>query len=176
MQDVNVVIVFCSRKGAVERLALAAAVGAVQGRANIRLRWLRESADDATIASDPEWKENRERMIREYVTPRETDASWADAVIVGIPERVGLRSPELKDYLDSLAALASQGKLAARVGLGFCSSPAGSAEALCSALSKLGLISSGSAPVMQSTEDARLLGRQIAETARAKKREAHAPA
>jgi len=45
MQDVNVVVVFYSRTGSTERLALAAAVGAVQGRALIRLRRLPDSAE-----------------------------------------------------------------------------------------------------------------------------------
>ena len=45
MQDVNVLVVFPTRGEWMERLALAAAVGAVQGRANIRLRCLEAAAD-----------------------------------------------------------------------------------------------------------------------------------
>ena len=85
MQDVNVLVVFYSRFGATERLALAAAVGAVQGRANIRLRRLADTADETTIAGVPGWRENRDRMNREYVTPREADVSWANAILLGIP-------------------------------------------------------------------------------------------
>jgi len=65
MQDVNVVIVFDSRDESIERLALAAAVGAVQGRAFIRLRRFPGTPDH-----------------REYVTPRDADAEWADAFLV----------------------------------------------------------------------------------------------
>ena len=43
-QDVNVLVVFWSRTGVTEKLALAAALGAVQANANIRFRWLREAA------------------------------------------------------------------------------------------------------------------------------------
>lgn len=69
MQDVNVVIVFDSRDESMERLALAAAVGAVQGRAFIRLR---------RFPGTPEH--------REYVMPRDTDAEWAHAILlVGEP-------------------------------------------------------------------------------------------
>ena len=82
---VNVLVVFYSRFGATERLALAAAVGAVQGRANIRLRRLADAADEGTIASMPGWLESRKRMNRQYVTPREADVGWADAILVGIP-------------------------------------------------------------------------------------------
>jgi hypothetical protein len=85
MQDVNVLVVFYSRFGATERLALAAAVGAVQSRANIRLRRLADAADENTIAALPGWRENRDRMNREYVTPREADVGWADAILLGIP-------------------------------------------------------------------------------------------
>jgi hypothetical protein len=63
MQDVNVMVVFNDASS--EPLALAAAVGAVQGRANIRLRRLRP-ADDM-----------------EYVAPRDADAEWADAILMG---------------------------------------------------------------------------------------------
>ena len=59
MQDMNVLVVFCSRTGRTEKLALAAAVGAVQARANIRLRWLREAADDrGGRRTASAWREN----------------------------------------------------------------------------------------------------------------------
>ena len=102
MQDINVLVVFCSRTGRTEKLALAAAVGAVQARANIRLRWLREAADDRTIESLPEWKENRERMEKEYIAPRAVDAEWADAIMIAARGSASSASRELKDYLGSL--------------------------------------------------------------------------
>lgn len=49
-----------------EPLALAAAVGAVQARANIRLRRLSPAAD------------------MEYVAPRDADAEWAEAILIGV--------------------------------------------------------------------------------------------
>jgi NAD(P)H dehydrogenase (quinone) len=102
MQDMNVLVVFHSRTGVTEKLALAAAVGAVQAKANIRLRWLREAVDDRTVAAVPGWKENRERMEREYIAPREVDAEWADAIVIG----ANGTEPELKEYLGSLAGKA----------------------------------------------------------------------
>lgn len=83
------VVVFDSSDAHIEKLALAAAVGAVQGRANIRLR-----RADGTPESP------------EYVKPREADALWADAVISGAPSGCGL---------ESLQAFAD-GKLAGKVG------------------------------------------------------------
>lgn len=93
----NAVITFYSRRGRTEKLALAAAVGAVQARANIRLRRLPETADEAAIAADPEWRENHARMNREYIAPREIDADWADVVILALPQGFDAR-----DYVDSL--------------------------------------------------------------------------
>lgn len=82
MVQINVVVVFYSRYGATEELALAAGVGAVQAHANIRLRRLKDLADAETIARDPRWTENLERMNRDYIAPREIDVEWADVLLV----------------------------------------------------------------------------------------------
>jgi hypothetical protein len=111
MGDVNILVTFWSRTGVTERLALAAALGAVQAKAKIRLRWLRETVDDRELGSIPEWRENRERMGKEYVAPREADVPWADGLIVAIPSSLSPDAPELKTYLDTLAAAHREGKL-----------------------------------------------------------------
>ena len=106
MTPVNVVVVFYSRYGETERLALAAGVGVIQARANLRLRRLKDLTDSETIASDPRWKENLERMTPEYIAPREVDAEWADAILVAsCPDSPG----ETERYLESLKTL--RGKL-----------------------------------------------------------------
>jgi|SRR5262245_32489543 len=76
---VNVLVIFQSNCGNTEKLALAAAVGAVQARALIRLRRLPDSGADL-----PECKEALTRMRREYVPPTPADTAWADLVIVGM--------------------------------------------------------------------------------------------
>ena len=106
----NCMIVFWSRYGATERVALAAAVGAVQGRANIRLRWLKEDSCDA---SDQEWVENRARMEAEYIQPRPIDLEWAEYVVLASPDRVGGGSVEWQSFLRSVS-----GKKVLRIGLG----------------------------------------------------------
>ena len=101
MAEINVVVVFYSRHGNTEQLALAAGVGAVQAHANIRLRRLKDLADAETIARDPRWTENLERMNRDYIAPREIDAEWADAILVAsCPE--SLR--ETEKYVEELLA------------------------------------------------------------------------
>ncbi|MGD1071086.1 MAG: hypothetical protein ABSB15_13180 [Bryobacteraceae bacterium] len=87
MQDVNVVVLFASRGEATERLALAAAVGAVQGRAKIRLRCLEAAAD------------------REFVAPRGSDVEWADAILAVMPAESDDAAHALELYFDSLPAL-----------------------------------------------------------------------
>jgi NAD(P)H dehydrogenase (quinone) len=80
--SVNVMVVFYSRYGETERLALAAGLGAVEARANLRLRRLKDLADAATIERDPRWAENLERMLADYIPPREIDVDWADVILV----------------------------------------------------------------------------------------------
>ena len=80
---VNVLVIFYSCCGKTEKLALAAAVGAVQARANIRLRRLTDSGEDIA-----ECHEDLVRMRREYVPPTGADVAWADAVVIGMRGRV----------------------------------------------------------------------------------------
>ena len=96
---VNALVVFYSRHGETERLALAAGVGAVQARANIRLRRLKDLADAATIANDPLWTENLQRMLPDYIAPREIDADWADVILTA---SCPASPSEMDQYLTSL--------------------------------------------------------------------------
>jgi len=98
---VNVVVVFYSRYGDTERLALAAGVGAIQAHANIRMRRLKDLADAETIACDPRWTENLERMNRDYIAPREIDVDWAEVILVASCPN-SLR--ETEQYVEALLA------------------------------------------------------------------------
>lgn len=164
MQDVNVVVVFYSRTGSTERLALAAAVGAVQGRANIRLRRLTDSADEATIESDPAWKENLARMNKEFVAPREADAVWADAIVLGTPGGADTLSTEFKRYFDTLHALRAQGKLEGKIGAVF--TQGSSADSLYKAIGGLGFKTVPAITNPDLQDAARLQGRAVADAAR----------
>jgi hypothetical protein len=96
---VNAVVVFYSRYGNTEQLALAAGVGAVQAHANIRMRRLKDLADSESIARDPRWTENLERMNRDYIAPRDIDVDWADLIlVVSCPESLH----ETEQYVISL--------------------------------------------------------------------------
>jgi hypothetical protein len=80
----NVLVIFSSCDGATEKLALAAAVGAVQARASIRLRRLPDQSSENG--------EELIRMRREYVPPTARDTAWADAVIIALNRKVSGRA------------------------------------------------------------------------------------
>jgi hypothetical protein len=135
--------------GSTERLALSAAVGAVQERAQIRLRWLAETADAASIAKVPGWSENRERMSQEYIAPREIDIQGADALVLLTPEHVGPDAAEWRKFFE----------LVQRVG---CTKPAACASAqLFEPMTQAGLTVLPASP-----DDGRLLGQLAARACR----------
>lgn len=102
MSDVNVLVVFYSRYGKAEKLALAAGVGAIQAGGNIRLRRVPDLADWHTVEADPEWRENLERMNMDYVSPRPADPLWADVIVLATPAD---SYQELEQYTSSLPAI-----------------------------------------------------------------------
>jgi NAD(P)H dehydrogenase (quinone) len=175
-QDVNVLVTFWSRTGVTEKLALAAALGAVQAKANIRLRWLREAALPSEEGSVSGWRQNRARMGKEYVSPREADLGWADAAVIAAPTYVSLAAPEIRSYLELMAGLYHGGKLGCKVGAALLSAarPDDQNEslfgALCASLAQLNLII---VPQTKESADpletARLHGRRVTEVARALK-------
>jgi len=101
MGDVNVLVVFYSKHGTTEKLALAAGLGAIQARANIRLRRVADLADRQTIEASPEWRDNVDRMNRDYVAPRPADPVWADVIVLATPER---SCAEIEQYCGVLGA------------------------------------------------------------------------
>ena len=115
---ITVVVTFYSRDGEIERLAHAAAVGAVQKRALIRLR--RVPAAD-----------------REYIPPREGDFVSADALIFGSTSDVDASSPAWAACVELLEQLHADGKLAGKVAGIIGSGPA--ADSLAALLRRLGI-------------------------------------
>src|SRR5947208_16890887 len=71
----HVLVVFYSRCGTTEKLALAAAVGAVQARADMRRRRLTDVTEDAQC------RDEIARMRKEYVGPSERGILRAHATI-----------------------------------------------------------------------------------------------
>ena len=178
MLDINTLVTFGSRTGSTEKLALAAALGAVQARANIRLRWLQENVDVQTIDRVSGWRANRDRMAQEYIAPREVDSLWADVLVIGLPARDNVPFPELKTYLDGLKVLQAAGKLRGKVGTAFTAESIGTGQSdaalvsLCSILAGLDLIlvPPHLTAAGNTVESARLHGRRVTDVARDLKR------
>jgi hypothetical protein len=164
--DINALVVFYSRYGRAERLALAAGLGAIQADANIRLRRVADRADAATISANEEWKKNLDRMNRDYVAPRPADPVWADVIILATPAE---SAAEVESYVATLSSLGSMsGKLAAPLAPDHREAalkPLYSAAACC------GLIV---APCSQTSDDpiaaATAFGQRVTEIARALKK------
>ena len=110
MSDVNVLVVFYSRFGTAEQLGLAAGLGAIQGRANIRLRRVADLAGTDVIDGPSGWREHLDRMNRDYVAPRPADPTWADIIVLAAPRS----SPaEIEGYCASLRSIGPmRGKIA----------------------------------------------------------------
>lgn len=121
MSSLNVLIAFYSRNGSTEALAKAAAEGARNAGAEVRLRRAREIVSRDVMQKAPGWIENADRMNALYEAPTEEDAEWADAILFGTPTRFGNISSELKAYVDSLGGLWFQGKLNGKAGSGLSS-------------------------------------------------------
>jgi len=131
---VNVLVVFYSRYGRAERLALAAGVGAIEAEGNIRLRRLPDNVSAETIQADLAWRESLDRMNRDYVTPRPADPVWADVIVLATPAE---SSREVEAYVATLPALGPMaGKLAAPLTPG----DDGSCDAVFVAAARAGLI------------------------------------
>ena len=169
MANITVVVTFYSRGGATETLAHAAAVGAVQGRALIRLRRVEDVDSGSILDRLPESRESLRRMHKEYVAPREADVLAADALILGSPADVGASSPEWLPFLDLLTRLQSEGKLAGKVVAVIANGIA--SEAFTAFIRRLGVATPepDSAPPGDDVGRAVALGRQVVSMAQALK-------
>ena len=160
---VNVLVVFYSRYGETERLALAAALGAIQEEALIRLRRLTDLADASTIAADAAWAATLSRMQRDYVAPRPADPVWANLIILATPPR---SDGEVERYAASLPECGPMaGKLAAPLTAG---NDAGVLRGVYATAACAGLVVAPSAIEGNDTlSGARLHGRALVRAARA---------
>jgi NAD(P)H dehydrogenase (quinone) len=161
---VNVLVVFYSRGGDTERLALTVGVGAIQARANIRLRRLPPGTDAQSTPMTPAQRGTWERMSRDYVEPRAADPLWADVIVLAVSAD-GVR--DMEAYVDALPSLgAVAGKTAAPVASG--SSPQ-LLRPIYAAAAGAGLVVVPAAVLLDSTDARHAHGRQIVAVAHALK-------
>jgi NAD(P)H dehydrogenase (quinone) len=163
--DVNALVVFYSRYGTTEKLALAAGLGAIQADANIRLRRVADRADTAMIAADANWKKNLDRMNRDYVVPRPADPVWADVIILATPAE---SCAEIESYVASLPSVGSMtGKVAAPLAPGNRES---ALQPIATAAERCGLVVAACDAGDDPIDTARLFGQRVTEMARARKK------
>jgi len=179
MAQTIVLVTFYSRGGATEKLATAAAVGAVQARAGIRMRRLPDADLESTLDRFPSSREHLHRMQKEYVAPRQADILAADVLIFGTPPDLTETSSEWAPLFTMLETLQAEGKLHGKVGAAVGDGDA--IDAFTAALGQLGLIPAGSAESkgaagapLDYVERAVALGRQAVAVAEARKQKAGA--
>lgn len=116
----NVTIIYYSSNGTNHAMAQAIEAGAKAAGAEVRRRLVAETAPDAAIDSNPNWRAFVDQTANE---PRASldDFVWGDAVIFGSPTRFGNVAAQLKTFIDMLAGLWMEGKTANKVYAGFTS-------------------------------------------------------
>ncbi|MFJ4850459.1 MULTISPECIES: NAD(P)H:quinone oxidoreductase [unclassified Streptomyces] len=118
---VKLAIVYYSSTGTITEIARELYDAALKTGAEVRLVKAAELAPQSAIDSNPAWAANHAATAGvRHATPE--DVEWADAVIFGTPTRFGNVSSQLKQFIDTLGGLWSQGKLADKVYSGFVSS------------------------------------------------------
>jgi multimeric flavodoxin WrbA len=137
MSSMTVLVTFYSRGGSTESLAHAAAVGAVQARALIRLRRVPDTDEAAIGERLSDCRDALQRMHKEYVAPREADVLAAQALVIGSPADVDPSSPEWARFIDLLRRLQVEGRLTGKVAAVIATGP--SSDAFAAVSRQLGL-------------------------------------
>lgn len=116
----NIAVIYYSSTGNVHALAEAVADGARQQGAQVRLRRVAELAPGEAIDSNPAWRAHVEATAGVAVATHE-DLRWADGFAFGTPSRYGNVASQLKQFIDTTAALWAAGELADKAATGFTS-------------------------------------------------------
>jgi NAD(P)H dehydrogenase (quinone) len=117
---INVAVIYYSSTGNVHALAEQVADGAAQTGAEVRLRRVAELAPAAAIDSNPAWRAHL-NATADIPEATHDDLRWADAFAFGTPARYGNVSSQLKQFIDTTAALWAAGDLSDKVATGFTS-------------------------------------------------------
>jgi NAD(P)H dehydrogenase (quinone) len=113
-------VIYYSATGHGTSMAKRVAAAAAAAGAEVRVRPIAETRDPESFAQNPAWTANYE-ATKDLPHATGDDIVWADAVIFGSPTRFGSVASQLRDFLDTLGGLWSQGKLADKVYAAFTS-------------------------------------------------------
>ncbi|WP_163507361.1 NAD(P)H:quinone oxidoreductase [Fodinicola acaciae] len=116
----RIAVVYYSSTGSVHAIAEAVAEGAVDGRAEVRLRRAAELAPDAVIEANAQWRAHRDATAH-IETASTDDLVWADGFAFGTPTRFGQPASQLKQFLDTTSGVWQAGHLAGKPAIGFTS-------------------------------------------------------
>ncbi|MEU3274368.1 NAD(P)H:quinone oxidoreductase [Saccharomonospora sp. NPDC006951] len=118
--SIQIAVIYYSATGNVHALAEAVAEGAEKEGAEVRLRRVGELAPDSAIDSNPAWRAHIE-ATEDVPLATHDDLRWADAFAFGTPTRFGNVASQLKQFLDTTAALWAAGELTDKAVTGFTS-------------------------------------------------------
>jgi len=118
--SLKVAVIYYSSTGNVHALAEAVAEGAEEAGAQVRLRRVRELAPRSAIDSNPAWRAHADATAHIPLASHD-DLRWADAYAFGTPARYGVISSQLKQFIDTTAALWAAGDLSDKPATGFTS-------------------------------------------------------
>src|SRR6185312_14945742 len=107
----KVCVIYYSATGHGTAMARRVADAAEVAGAEVRVRHIAETHDPESFAQNPAWTANYEAH-KDLPPATGDDIVWADAVIFGSPTRFGSVASQLRDFLDSLGGLWSEGTLA----------------------------------------------------------------
>jgi NAD(P)H dehydrogenase (quinone) len=132
---VNLSVIYYSATGTVHQLAQAAAAGAEQSGAEVRLLKVPETTPGETINAIPAWARHLASTADDPEASLD-DLVWADAMLFGAPVRFGNPASQLRAFIETTGGLWQSGELAGKVYSAFTSSstPHGGQEATLLAL------------------------------------------
>jgi NAD(P)H dehydrogenase (quinone) len=113
-------VVYYSATGHGKSMADRVTTAAKAAGADVRVRHVAETRDPESFAHNPAWTANY-LATKDLPPATGDDIAWADAVIFGSPTRFGSVASQMRNFLDSLGGLWSEGKLADKVYAAFTS-------------------------------------------------------
>lgn len=115
MADIKIAVIYYSATGTNHQLAQAAAAGAKEAGAAVRIRRAKELAPKEAMATNPAWIAHHEATCDTVPEATLDDLDWADGIIFSVPTRFGGIAAQMKQFLDTAGPLWGQGKLAGKV-------------------------------------------------------------
>lgn len=131
MGSVKIAVIYYSATGTNHQMAEAAADGAKEEGAAVRVRRTKELAPKEAMATNPAWLAHHEATRDAMPEASLDDLDWADGLIFSVPTRFGGMAAQMKQFLDTAGPLWGQGKLAGKVvtAMSSASNPHGGQEA-----------------------------------------------